>query len=637
MEKVIVELEAKTGKAEASLQGVINAVNNLSKANKESQKETNKSISTLDSSSKSLAKGFKGVGLAMKAAGFSIIMKIVDSLGNVLMSNQKVVNAMSISFETVSVVLKKVSDVFVETFKSVSDATGGFDALQKVLSGALSIAVNTVSATIQTLILGVQKTQLAWEESFLGNGDPKEIKILNEAIQETQDKLTKTGQKILNAGKDISGNFLEALGEVGSLAEGVANATSKAIDEIDLKQAITDGKRLANSKKNFERLAQEQTRLVEKYDLQAEQQRQIRDDESKSIDERIRANNVLGEILLKQNEAEKKTVQSRINALKEEERLKGTSIELSNEIFELQTEMIAVDAKVAGFQSEQQTNINSLRKESLDLTNSQSESDLNLNTQKQKFAAEQIINEQLRLEKLIEINEAEKIIEQERLQAIIDLANGGTQAKIDAQIAFNEFTNTNEEENFTLKSDLFKKESELDRQKIRNKESVVDALSQFASAESGIGKALLIVKQGLALQETIMDLKRITFKGIEAVGQAGVDTASNVSSSSKIGFPQNLITIAGAIAQGVGVISSVKSAVSKTKASANISVPTPSIPTPSIASIPPAFNVVGQSDTNQLADAIGGQSKTPQRAYVVASDVTTGQEMDRNIVRSASI
>ena len=93
---------------------------------------------------------------------------------------------------------------------------------------------------------------------------------------------------------------------------------------------------------------------------------------------------------------------------------------------------------------------------------------------------------------------------------------------------------------------------------------VVDAISQFADAESGIGKALLIVKQTLALQETLMDIKRISFKGAEAIGSAGVSTAQNVAESSKIGFPQNLITIAGAIAQGVSIVKSVKSAVSKT-------------------------------------------------------------------------
>ena len=52
---------------------------------------------------------------------------------------------------------------------------------------------------------------------------------------------------------------------------------------------------------------------------------------------------------------------------------------------------------------------------------------------------------------------------------------------------------------------------------------------------------------------------------------------------------------------------------------------------------PPAFNVVGASSTNQLADAIGGQSQEPVRAFVVSNDVTTAQSMDRNIVDGASI
>ena len=61
----------------------------------------------------------------------------------------------------------------------------------------------------------------------------------------------------------------------------------------------------------------------------------------------------------------------------------------------------------------------------------------------------------------------------------------------------------------------------------------------------------------------------------------------------------------------------------------------PSIPTG--ASAPPAFNVVGASATNQLADAIGGQSQQPIQAFVVANDVTTGQSLDRNIIDGASL
>jgi len=137
-----------------------------------------------------------------------------------------------------------------------------------------------------------------------------------------------------------------------------------------------------------------------------------------------------------------------------------------------------------------------------------------------------------------------------------------------------------------------------------------------------------------------MDLKRITFKGAEAVGQAGVSAAQNVAESSKIGFPQNIITIAAAIGQGIGIIKSVKSAVSKTKAKAtgggSTGVSTPSAATPSVSQ-PPQFNIVGAGGTNQLAEAIGSQEKQPVKAYVVSNDVTTAQSMDRNIVEGASI
>jgi len=52
---------------------------------------------------------------------------------------------------------------------------------------------------------------------------------------------------------------------------------------------------------------------------------------------------------------------------------------------------------------------------------------------------------------------------------------------------------------------------------------------------------------------------------------------------------------------------------------------------------PPAFNIVGSSGVNQLSDAIAGQGDRPVRTYVVASDVSTAQELDRNIIESASL
>ncbi len=51
----------------------------------------------------------------------------------------------------------------------------------------------------------------------------------------------------------------------------------------------------------------------------------------------------------------------------------------------------------------------------------------------------------------------------------------------------------------------------------------------------------------------------------------------------------------------------------------------------------PDFNIVGQSASNQIAAAVQGQFQQPIKAYVVSKDVSTAQEMDRNIIGSATL
>ena len=51
----------------------------------------------------------------------------------------------------------------------------------------------------------------------------------------------------------------------------------------------------------------------------------------------------------------------------------------------------------------------------------------------------------------------------------------------------------------------------------------------------------------------------------------------------------------------------------------------------------PSFNVVGATETSQLADAIGGQTQQPVKAFVVANDVTTAQSLENNIVEGATL
>ena len=148
-----------------------------------------------------------------------------------------------------------------------------------------------------------------------------------------------------------------------------------------------------------------------------------------------------------------------------------------------------------------------------------------------------------------------------------------------------------------------------------------------------------VAKQVLQMKEMIMDLKNLTFKGKKAIGETAVDSAQNVSKSAKIGFPQNIITIAAAIGQGISIMNTVKKAVAGT--GAPVGGGSPPTPPPVVErsqqNTGPAFNVIGAQGTNQIAEALGGANNTPQRTYVVANEVTSEQALERNIVESASI
>jgi hypothetical protein len=65
--------------------------------------------------------------------------------------------------------------------------------------------------------------------------------------------------------------------------------------------------------------------------------------------------------------------------------------------------------------------------------------------------------------------------------------------------------------------------------------------------------------------------------------------------------------------------------------------PTPDVNLPSGGGASPAFNVVGNTGINQLAEGLGNQDNAPIQAYVVSGDVTTAQSLDRNKIDTATI
>jgi hypothetical protein len=195
------------------------------------------------------------------------------------------------------------------------------------------------------------------------------------------------------------------------------------------------------------------------------------------------------------------------------------------------------------------------------------------------------------------------------------------------------------------------KEAELEKAKQERRQATYDNAIALAGEETKLGKALLLAKQFLLAKSFIMDAKaqilaakNATTKAVVTGAEASTEVAGSVAKAANTAPPPfNIPFILTAIATGASIISAVKAAVGSTKKAAAVAggssgggtIPSPSSVTPSAA--PPAFNIVGASGTNQLADVIGGQTQAPVQAFVVASEVTNAQALERNTIEGATI
>ena len=445
-QKIEVEFELKYKEAVKNLDEFQKEYAKLEKEVVSANEKTAEALEKVEKGAKDGAKGIKKVGISIKnlakASGIIFLLqKAFEFVSSAIQENQVVMDGLNTVFNTAQIVFNQVINAVISIYESVSSATENFDALGKVMSGLLTLALTPFKNAFFGIKLAVQSAQLAWEQSIFGDGDPTTINKLNDAIAETKLDLIEVGIEANKAGKDIVDNFGEAITEVGAIGETVVEEFGK----VSVKTALETAKTNTALKKSAEIAAAQSRILLEQYDRQAELQRQIRDDETKSIEERQAANNELNNILVKQEEEMTKNAKLVKAAAQAQFDLTGKTEDYVA-VLEAEAEVQAVAATVTGFKSEQQTNANALLKEATELTNAQAESESNLTIAKERLAAEQIENELARLERLQEIDELEKEQETARLQTIVDNANAGTQAKIDAQIALNDFIAQSDEQ-----------------------------------------------------------------------------------------------------------------------------------------------------------------------------------------------
>jgi hypothetical protein len=226
--------------------------------------------------------------------------------------------------------------------------------------------------------------------------------------------------------------------------------------------------------------------------------------------------------------------------------------------------------------------------------------------------------------KKIEIQKEILALEQEllleRLNFELSLTDENTQANIDAKNAILAANEKFARANKKLTDDTTKTETAITKKGAKEREEAIQQafqnITSLVGASSKFGKG---IAAGNAIRDTLAGANK-------ALAQGGI-----------FGFIQAAAIIASGFKNVKSILATEDPAppaelgASTPAGGAEPTVP----PTPEAQSLPPAFTTVGASGINQIADVLG-ESK-PQRAFVVSGDVSTAQELDRNIVQSASL
>jgi len=594
-----VNIDVDSKNAEKGFDKLADAIKELNQTFSKFQKTTedgledvNKTAKNTEKGVRGISKGFKGLGVAIKAAGIGLVVAAFQKLKEVFSQNQKVVDLFNTAFEAVSIAFNDFVNFIVDNSGAVVDFFKNIfeNPLESVKALGESIKANIVErfeSFLDTLGYLASAVKKVFSGDFAGALDD-----VKKAGKESIDVFTGVNDTF-----DKSAEFVEKNKDA---IKGYITETVKAAKE---NVALANAAQLA---------AAQQGLLVEKYDIQAEQLRQIRDEERNSIEERRKANDQLLEVLEQQEQAMLAQADMQIKSA-QAELAKNKSIENQVALTEALANKQGVLAQIEGFRSEQKANDLALDREEVELTNTKLESESKLSIERQRFNAEQIDDEVKRLEALKQIDLLEAEQEAARLQAIVDNANAGTQAKVDAQIALDEFMEQSRQTNLQRDTELEDAKKNLDNTTAETKMKNVDAINGALNGLSALAGDNAEAQKGIGIAQAIID----TYTGAnKALAQGGI---------------AGPIAAAGIIASGLANVKTIISTkIPKTSgSSAGVGA--------QAQQQPPQFNIVGATETSQLAEAVAGQENQPIQAYVVANDITTAQSLENNIVEGATI
>jgi hypothetical protein len=617
-EKYEIDLELKS-----NFDKVVKNVDDLKKGMQGVQKETediSKSAKNAEKGVKSIGDGFKAVGLSIKAMGIGLLLEAFAILKDVFSQNQQVADAFSTAIGALSIAF---NDLVKFLIKNIPVVVGFFKDI-----------FENPQKHIEKLGNLIQENLIERFESLL-----KTAGYLGEALGKLfEGKFAAAVESVKKAGKesvDIFTGVNNSVDRAGKAVEDIGNAISKYGKET-LNAAAANNE----LQKSAQLAAADQAKLVEKYGIDAEKQRQIRDNDLISIKERIEANDKLKGIIDLQGEAMTKLANKQLEAAQATYELnKSTANKIA--LTQAETNVLSVKNQVEGLTSEQEQNRIALSKELTAMKQSEIDGIALLTLENEKFTASLEKDNLKRLSIEKEILLAEQKTEKERLELKVKNAKEGTQARVDAELELK--TRMQEIGNEIKQNAKDTSDEEIAQAKAAAEGKKAIQESTFSVLEGGIGLLKGLFEENKDIQKALLIAESATGIARIITNTSAANAADTFSASmmGPIAGPPYLATklVLNKVGAGIGIAANLLATSKALSALGGGSAGGGSAPSGQAGGggSAPQFNVVGATGVNQLAGAISNREQQPVQAYVVANNVTTAQSLDRNIIRSATL
>jgi hypothetical protein len=163
-----------------------------------------------------------------------------------------------------------------------------------------------------------------------------------------------------------------------------------------------------------------------------------------------------------------------------------------------------------------------------------------------------------------------------------------------------------------------------------------DAAATAATAaadQAALDNKIQVTQQALSGFAQLLGENTQAGKAI-ALAQVTIDTYTGATKALAQGGMLGYVGAAGIIATG---LANARTITATQVPESSGGSPTPSMPQLTAPAQPASFNIVGQGSLNQLNQSIGDKFNQPVRAYVVGSDVTTNEELNRKKLKTATL